>query len=33
MALTKATNEALWSQGLISELGIKQDIMMILSDS
>ena len=33
MALTEATKEALWLQGLIGEFGVKQDSVIILSDS
>ena len=33
MALTEATKEALWLQGLVGELGVKQGTVKILSDS
>ena len=33
MALTEATKEALWLQGLIEEIGIKQAIVLIYCDS
>ena len=33
MALTEATKEALWLQGLLGELGVKQGTVTIQSDS
>ena len=33
MALTEATKEALWLQGLVEEFGMKQETVPIYSDS